>query len=119
MFRKKEVFIIRERRRMSSVQVLATAVALLGLVVATPHLIEAAKLDFATAQAQTAEPAADQWCTPARVQAGLCAPSLFDPNRMVRLASTGDCRRENGNLICKICKPDNEGKALVCHTERQ
>ncbi len=45
MFRRKEVIVIRERRRMSGVQMLATGVALLGLIVVLPHFISAAKVD--------------------------------------------------------------------------
>ena len=119
MFRRKEVIVIRERRRMSGVQMLATGVAMLGLLVAAPQLLDAVKQDFAAAQAQTAEQATAEWCTPARVQAGLCAPSLVEPARLVRVGGTTDCRQDNGNLVCTVCKPDKAGNALACHTERR
>jgi hypothetical protein len=117
MFRKRDIIVIRDRRRMSGVQMLATGAALLGLLAAAPHLFQAGVQDFQAARAQISDQSATEWCTPARIQGGLCAPSLFDPNRYVRVAGTTSCHQENGKLTCTTCEPDTQGNQMVCRPD--
>jgi hypothetical protein len=118
MFRRNEWVVIVDRRpRMNGVQAVATAAFIIALVIAGPSLIKAAGQDMRVAQADSRSISNADLCTAERIEAGMCAPSLFQPTSMVRLSSAGFCQRENGRLNCTTCVPSSDGTGMTCRKD--